>query len=247
VDGGAEDLAISGSGPADVWAVGTRFPAPGHQDSTAFAEHFDGTRWTEIPLPSSLHSVGMALWGVASVAPDDAWAVGGDDFEPTNAPPTPVVLHWDGSRWSVVDVPVPAGSRFVGRSVVAGGPDDVWVAADAAGSDALTTAGLVLHWDGSTWTPAELPSLKGSVIHIESVDERSPNDVWSAGSAFDPRSQRSVAVVEHFDGTGWRAIPFAGRPPGSEGRVVSIRAIGDEIWAVGFSSVHDPPFVSVCR
>lgn len=66
--------AIWGSGPTDVWAVGTR----------GFAAHFDGTKW-EVRRPNTL----LALFAVWGSGPTDVWAV--------NAGNT--VFHWNGSAW----------------------------------------------------------------------------------------------------------------------------------------------------
>ncbi len=242
------DFAISASGPDDVWAVGSS------TSNAPFAEHFNGTRWAEVPTPASLDLPARGpwwidLWDVVAVGPDDAWAVGGYIFQDqgTERPEPPVVLHWDGDRWTTVDVPAPADAAYEGSEVAAGGPEDVWVAADAIFPDFETTPGLVLHWDGSSWSQATLASPPGMVLHIESVEVASPHDVWAAGSAFDPASERSIPVIEHFDGAAWTMVPLSGGKPDAQGRVRSIRIIGDEVWGVGFTALHDPPFVSVCR
>ncbi|HXJ67102.1 MAG TPA: hypothetical protein VNN79_25390, partial [Actinomycetota bacterium] len=99
VAGGTNDLAVSAAAPDDVWAVGTRPPSHG-TDSTLFAERFDGTRWTEAAVPKDVAGPVMALDSVAAIAPDDAWAVGGD--EAATDPGPPVVLRWDGAGWRAV-------------------------------------------------------------------------------------------------------------------------------------------------
>ncbi|MFL5796486.1 MAG: hypothetical protein ACJ77A_00950 [Actinomycetota bacterium] len=246
-------LAISASGPDDVWAVG------GNAFATApFIEHFDGTRWTEVATPASLHQppggpLSIGLNAVAALAPDDAWAVGGYFFQGqgTERPEPPVVLHWDGSQWTIVDMPPPGDAAYEGWSVAAGGPDDVWVAAEAIFPSYENTPGLVLHWDGSIWRPATLVSAPGTVLHIHSIDVGGHDDAWAAGSAFDPSSKQQSPVIEHFDGTGWAMVPVVGQEPGAPARIASVRIIGDEIWAVGTtglgSALEHPPFVSVCR
>ena len=64
----------SGTGPADVWAVGLE----------GSVQHFDGTAW--MPSPSGTTD---NLRGVWALAPDDAWAVGAHG----------TMLHWDGMAW----------------------------------------------------------------------------------------------------------------------------------------------------
>jgi photosystem II stability/assembly factor-like uncharacterized protein len=66
--------AIWGSGPNDVWVVGTR----------GFAAHYDGTRW-EKRSPNTLLSL-FTIWGSG---PNDVWA--------GNSAKT--LFHWNGSGW----------------------------------------------------------------------------------------------------------------------------------------------------
>lgn len=77
---------VWGSGPDDVWVVGT----------LALAMHWDGAEWTAFPEPVYRTSV---LTTVAGSGPDDVWMVGG----PGNAR----VAHWDGTAL-VEDSPPPA-------------------------------------------------------------------------------------------------------------------------------------------
>lgn len=244
---GVSDLAVSGTAPDDVWVVGSAFPPRGKSDSAVFAEHFDGTRWTEVPTPSSLHSPFMALWGVAAVARDDVWAVGGDESDLSEGPAPPVVLHWDGSGWSEVETPVPGDNPYVGSAVAASGPDDVWVVARGAGPNFEEIPSEVLHWDGSTWSRVALPQTGGSVLRLAAVDAPSPDDVWVAGAEVDPASGVSTPVVLHFDGVAWAAVPLPVAAADGQGRILAVREIGGQVWAIGFTALHDPPFVSVCR
>jgi hypothetical protein len=241
---GANDLAVSAAGPDDVWAVGTRPPGSGVRDSTPFAEHYDGTGWTETAMPEDLHAPGMLLWDVEAIGPDDAWAAGGDEF--AEEPGPPVVLHWDGTGWEAEDLPTAGDAPYVGQSVSATGPDDVWMVADATGPDGQGTPGLVLRRKGSTWSDVTPPAPQGAVLHVTSLDAARPDDVWAAGSVFDSDSEESAPVIEHFDGAVWTVLP-AGLPPATAGLVRSVRVIDGEVWEVGFSSLHDQPFVSVCR
>jgi hypothetical protein len=244
----ANTFSVAGTAPDDVWAVGADFTL-----TAPSIEHFDGGRWSEFPTPASLHvpSGGprtIALWDVAAVSTDDAWAVGGYEFqEGAGRAQPPVVLHWDGVRWANVVVPTPEGRAYVGYGVAADGPDDVWVAADAVVPDRDATPGVLLHWDGSTWSDAPLVAPPGTSLHLQAVDSTGPDDVWAAGSAFAVGSERSIPMIEHFDGTSWIEVPLGGPGRDRMGRVRSIRVIGGEVWTVGFTALDQPPFVSVCR
>src|SRR5581483_9055683 len=91
----------------DVWAAGSFLDGSLFQHP--LLEHWDGTRWSIAPLPST--RPGSGLFGVAAVASNDVWAVG---FEgPGNS--TALVEHWDGASWATTPTPtVGTESRFLG-------------------------------------------------------------------------------------------------------------------------------------
>lgn len=80
----------TGSG---VWAVGSQNPGVGYH---ALTERFDGTSWSVSEIDSSIPH----LYGVVSLSPTSAWAVGyGADL-------SPLTQRWNGSTWSEVPDPV---------------------------------------------------------------------------------------------------------------------------------------------
>ncbi|WP_433330813.1 WD40/YVTN/BNR-like repeat-containing protein [Spirillospora sp. CA-294931] len=94
-------LAVSGTAPDDIWAVGA-------EDRSALIVHYDGRSWTRVPCPSTR----FPLTDVAALTPDEAWAVGRDR-----------VLRWNGRKWSRVKSPVTAANTVTALS-----PTDIWVA-----------------------------------------------------------------------------------------------------------------------
>ena len=130
----------------------------------ALVERWNGHTWSQdsmSKLPSDLRG-GMNVAAVAALPSDRAWAVGqaGSGDGPTNG----VILEWNGSAWT--SVPIPGlGSQVGGLSGVAatsrssawavGWESPVTVAsANAAGpGDTGTPQILILHWNGSAWTP----------------------------------------------------------------------------------------------
>ena len=67
---GAQFNSVSGDSPSDVWTVGESF------GGAALLEHWNGTAWTKAAKPAGL-SGSVGLFGVSTVSPSDAWAVGG--------------------------------------------------------------------------------------------------------------------------------------------------------------------------
>jgi hypothetical protein len=101
-----------------------------------------------------------------------------------------------GTGWHVIPSPSTAERINELNGVAAVAVDDVW-AVGSAGASAL-----IEHWDGTSWSIARSPSIKG---RLSDVDATSADDVWAVGSS------RGDALIEHWDGRSWtvasRSIP----------------------------------------
>jgi hypothetical protein len=105
-------LSIGGLAAAstnDVWAVGyTRAPVR-RAPYTTLAEHWDGTKWSVVPSPDPAASSNLFL-GVAAVSSTDVWAVGYQYTATGGA--APILANWNGTSWTTVATPVPAGTTY---------------------------------------------------------------------------------------------------------------------------------------
>ncbi|GAA2119712.1 WD40/YVTN/BNR-like repeat-containing protein [Actinomadura alba] len=99
---GGRLLAVAGTSPRDVWAVG----ASGRD---ALILHFDGHDWNRVRSPAG----SRPLTDVVALSPSDAWAVDGGG-----------VLCWNGRSWRRMDTP-PLTSA---NTISALAPSDIWVA-----------------------------------------------------------------------------------------------------------------------
>ncbi|MEJ7734945.1 MAG: hypothetical protein WKG00_37875 [Polyangiaceae bacterium] len=116
---------VSGTGPGDVWMVGTGGRIA-HWDGAAFTEHDSG--------------VSTTLWGVWAASPTDAWAVGGTPEGGTTGD-NDLVLHWDGAAWTRVTLPgAPRGRAHY--KVWGASSDDLYVVGEA---------GTIWHKKGDSW------------------------------------------------------------------------------------------------
>jgi len=119
--------AIWGSGPADVWAVG----------SASTALHFDGQAWTQVPFGVPVSGYLSAVWGSG---PNSVF-VGGEEG---------TILRWNGRAWTRMTVPTDrAIVALAGRSAL-----NVYALAQSYNDREAPT---LLHWDGRAWTPTPLP------------------------------------------------------------------------------------------
>ncbi len=194
--------AVSASSADDVWAVGQSSPNP----AGSIVEHWDGTSWSLVPAPAG------AFESVKAFGPSDVWVADADGRQ---------VYHYDGSGWAAVDtfdLPVGVGGT-------AG--DDVW-AVGAVGKKA-DQVGYASRFDGSTWTPTQVASVRGSSRALIAVSAVSPTDAWAIGATSFARGTHGY--VEHWDGHSWSVVH---KPGELDGGFDAIAAFGpDDAWIVG--------------
>jgi hypothetical protein len=176
---------IAAASSQDVWVVGGQDVGGGRFELIG---HWDGRQWLTVPNPSI---VGTELLAVAPVAHDDVWAVGANG-DSAGAPYQPVIEHWDGTGWRVVQgVYVPPDPSTYGalNGIAAVSAHDVW----AVGS-------LVERWDGARWRAVAVPKGDG----LTAVAIAGAGDLWAVGTraATVQGKAGSVPLVEHFHGPG---------------------------------------------
>ena len=202
-------LAVWGSGPDDIWAVGG-------QADRALVMHGDGTRWTpvDVDAPSLLWSVyglsatdvyavgegglilhydgtrwrriesgtDLLLYGIWASSSDDVWIVGGDRFGPAGSA---IMLRGARDTFRVVDDLPPALAPSVLYKVHGFAPDDVL----ALGSEGM------LRWNGVAWQRDALPTSEP----LFALWGHDANAVYAVGGS-------AMGEVVHFDGTRWTEV-----------------------------------------
>jgi len=179
----------------DIWAVGD---VPGRRlsNEVPLAEHFDGTRWSVVATPSVPGAAFLS--GVAGIAGNDIWAVGGQMG--TSSSSQPLIEHWDGIIWSVVSSPsFPQGGQL--QAVTAISSDDVW----AVGFHDDFSGDVVEHWDGINWSIVTSSVFTGNDI-LNGISADATNDVRIVGQDF----ATADAVILHWDGTTWTRLEQPG-------------------------------------
>jgi S-layer homology domain len=196
----------------------------------SITEHWDGRSWQiwNVQRSGSSGSSGPgwpydeALSGLAARTVDDVWAVGYYSDVPTST--QTVIRHWNGSAWTTE----PSGTMVGALSDVAAiAADDAW----AVGGD------IILHWDGTSWSPSPHPS-PAPGYSLDSIAAVSSTDVWAVGS-FTPHSSGApiLTLAMHWDGTAWQPVDTPNPSPGGINYLVSAAAAGTgEVWAVGWHS-----------
>lgn len=183
-DGTAEDVTLPLQVPLLNWSFGF-----GPNDITVVGNggtilHYDGSGWTTQASPTS-----EDLWGVWGAASDDLWAVGGGGRPGNEA----TLIHFDGDSWTTVSLPPlerPGVHAFY----------KVW-GADASHVYVVGQRGVMLRYDGSTWTEFGV----GVSDDLISVWGTSADRIAVVGG-------RGNGVISTFDGTEWRTTNLAPLP-----------------------------------
>jgi len=108
----------------DAWVVGSYSSGGG---VLTLAEHWDGHDWTVVPTPNVATGYGTSntIGSVVARSANDVWAAGSFQNQSTGHQSRTLLLHWDGTSWSIVPSPSPGASSDL--SDIAFGPSGaVW-------------------------------------------------------------------------------------------------------------------------
>jgi hypothetical protein len=206
----------------DAWAVGEYSRGSRGNGSQPLIVRWDGSAWKEIPAPRL--AGGGVLNAVVALSPDDVWA-GGSRDDRSGTLPGPLVMHWDGSAWSVVDAP--GAGTIWGMAAVSA--EDIW----AVGNNGPQT--LTMRWDGTRWSTVSSPNPGRNTNTLNAV-AYGPGEVWVVGAQNDGEADKALAM--RWDGARWNPVPIP-----SAGTILdtlySVAATPTGIWAAG-SYVADP-------
>lgn len=213
-------IRINGSGTADIYPADFSprnlwvFSLGGYAgEKRAYAAHYQNGRWTKSYLPA-VPDFAAALSG------KDIWLLG----QPVTGQNKPVLMHWNGRRWSTSPVPAQhEPGNAVGLTAI--GSHDLWVSwqPDNAGE-----AQYLLHWNGARWAKVSFP--KGDIGSLVAGDGH--GGIWVYG--FLPGKRRGPRFL-HLSAGRWTTWGIPLRKGESEGNVDELALIPGttSLWAVG--------------
>ncbi len=161
-------------------------------------------------------------WEEAFEASESGWLMnvtvppGGEPLAVGGRPDAGAIVWREGGTWRPVALGlegVPLLNWVHGFS-----PRDIWVTGNA---------GTLLHWDGTGWTRAEVPTSQA----LWGVWGAAPDDVWAVGGN---GQKAGDATLLHHDGHTWTQVAV---PPLQRSRVDAFYKVWgtarDDVWVVG--------------
>ncbi|MGO9874508.1 MAG: hypothetical protein ACLPVY_11970 [Acidimicrobiia bacterium] len=204
--------AVSCVGATDCNAVGIYQTIIGQGDSRhLLAEHWNGTRWSVVAIPSLSRAV---LSAVSCSSASNCFAVGGQNG--AYGTQQPLVEHWNGKSWSIIATPEPPTGTFFQMNAVSCRTDSDCTAVGYSEANTLTYGTqqpLVEHWNGKDWsvvaspTPTNPNPVPGTALN--GVTCPNATSCTAVGTAYTSASlpPSGQPLFEQWNGTKWSIVP----------------------------------------
>ncbi|HEX3824824.1 MAG TPA: hypothetical protein VHV79_10210 [Mycobacteriales bacterium] len=149
----------------------------------------------------------------AGSSPKDVWAIGQFNENNTGGPQA---MHWNGKKWSLVQVP--QDDLYSGLTSIASiSPNDAWAVRGGGEGDSD-----MQHWDGKTWTDT------GPVLNVTgsgAVSGESGKNVYEYGT-----NAKGKQAIDKYNGKKWVQMKVKGWPASSV--VTDMATVGKQGWAL---------------
>jgi len=199
-------LAVTCGSETECLAVGVT----GTTIETTIVEQWNGSTWSVVASPSVADAQASELHAVSCASADNCFAVG-NAFN--GITPRTLTEHWDGSSWSIVASPTPAGGGLVSLDGVSCPGDTSCYAtgSDQGAAGDATISSLNEHWNGSAWSI--IPG--GTNIEVSNLTCWSDTNCFGVGiSNANPKGVRH-GVIQHWNGTAWSISTIPAVTPAS--------------------------------
>ena len=167
-----------------------------------------GARWVRQSVPNASGLRFGRLVGVSCSTAADCVAVGRSCSDIICfGTVAPLVVSWDGSRWTIDPVPSPPGATFSGLLGVSCAAPTACFAVGQTESSTGAVVPLVELWDGTqrTMQSAPAPDVAARLIAISCS---APTACLAVGGARSERHRSSSSfLAEQWDGSSWRIVP----------------------------------------
>jgi hypothetical protein len=231
VEGKANLVGVAAVARDDAWAAGFLVKISGSaarraKALTCFGQNafpslmlrWNGHTWRQVQVPN----VGRINYLSASSS-TDVWASADCGL-----------LHWDGHQWTQVSYATMPAQQNSQGDIKTLGAKDAWLVGGTYDNRTQVSRGFVQRWDGRQWHIVRLPAL-GDDFSLDSIDVRSPRDVWAVGTDYTGNtSHAEPLVLLHWNGRSWKRLPS---PPTGEqtNRLSKVGAFAaNDVWIAGW-------------
>jgi hypothetical protein len=198
---------------------------------------WNGTGWASSTPPNPPGPDEGDLTAVSATSASDVWAVG--TYDPAYSSPIydNYSVHWNGTAWTDVAMPLPASSDpdldYQINAIDAISPTNVWAVGEvgdnvasfyASGGGGTPQSALIEHYNGTSWRIVANPS--GSPASLASITAPSASNVWAVGGA----------ITENWNGSAWTTVPIPEVGTSDNLASVSTSRGAAAVWAAGSSN-----------
>jgi hypothetical protein len=218
------------------FAVGS-YSTSTNTEYKSLVERWNGTNWSIVTSPNPTGSTGTFLSGLACPTTTSCIAVG--EYS-TGTGYKSLVERWNGTAWSIVTTPNPAGSTDASMSDVSC-PTTTNCFAVGSYSTNAEYKSLVERWNGTAWSIVTTPNPSGSLYtYLFGVSCSSSANCFASG--YYSTSGGHKSLVERWNGTAW-SIVGTPNPTGSTGTNLGGLACPTTTtcFAVGYYTPSAPP------
>ena len=192
--------------------------------------------WTIVPGANKANANTNMLNAVATVSPNNVWAVGW--FHNSNSGTDQTLTeHWNGSNWQIVFSPIAPSSSdnyLTGLKVIS--QNDIWAVGYYKDMNQTVSRTLTEHWNGHVWSVVGSPNKGTGNNQLLGVSASSSSDVWAVGNFYNTNSGTYQTLTEHWNGSSWNVIYSPLAPSSSDNYLSAVRAIAsNNVWAVGYA------------
>lgn len=194
-EGGGDFSAIDRSPAGTVWVsgylYGTAFLARKSEGGwdIAYAPHVGGER-------NNFHDLDAR-------SDTEIWAVG--TWSQKQGQRMLLIQRYDGNgNWTSFDIPSP-GAIDQFKAVRAFATTDVWAIGYYYDRTLYLNQPMIMHYDGVSWTRAQVPAYPGGSVRLESVTATAPDDIYAAG-VYAPTGGIQGPFLLHYDGVSWSDV-----------------------------------------
>ena len=180
--GGIQFTGAAVFGPDDAWAFGITGDF-NLANFSAYAAHYDGQTWTQLPTPPVVPET------VSALSSNDLWVMGVTTLAPSASSPTYEAAHWTGSGWTTIPLPdanglqLPQGAQLQPSGILALSDSNVWVTSNISVGMGFGPGVAVLRWDGRKWSAADVPGPKTLGQFDADIAYDGQGGFWVSGNA----------------------------------------------------------------